>query len=424
LSKMKEIRPIQNLDATVEIPGSKSFTQRALVIAAVAEGESLLKNALISDDSAHLMGALEALGAGIQIQGTDVRVTGTGGRLKNPEKSLYLGNNGTALRLLISLVSLGEGEYTLTGTKRLCERPVGPLLEALGILGVQAKSRDGNGFPPVTVRAGVLSGGRVAFRDIVSSQFISSLMVCAPYARKETVIDLEGRILSYPYLEMTREVMESFGVSVRREKSNRFIVCGGGHYRSREYTVEGDASSASYFFLAAAVCGGRVRVGNLDPSTPQGDIGILPILERLGCRIVRGENWVEVCGGELNRGEYVFDLGNMPDMVPTLAVLSARRSGRTVIRNVSHLRLKESDRLKALATELRKLKIRAEETEDGLAIKGGPAKGALIETYDDHRIAMSFAILGLAVPDMRIQNPDCVGKSFPDFWDKIGGLYR
>ena len=421
---MKEIKPLRNLEATVRVPGSKSFTQRALVIASLADGESLLRSALISEDSTHLMEALRALGVGIQFKGTDVRVTGTGGRLKNPGKCIYLGNNGTALRLLISLVSLGEGEYTLTGTKRLCERPVGPLLEALRCLGVNAESREGSGFPPVVIRGGSLSGGAVKFRDIVSSQFVSSLMICAPYAEKETSIALEGRVRSFPYLEMTGEVMEAFGVPVRRGGPNQFIISGNEPYRGREYMIEGDASSASYFFLAAAVCKGRVRVENLRPLTRQGDIGILPILEKLGCRVVRGEGWVEVQGGELDRGEYVFDLGNMPDMVPTLAALSARRFGRTVIRNVGHLRFKESDRLKTLATELRKMEIRAEETDDDLTIEGGTAKGAAIETYDDHRIAMSFGVLGLAVPGMRIQNPDCVGKSFPDFWEKIEGLYR
>ena len=421
---MREIEPLRNLDASVPIPGSKSFTQRGLAVASLAEGKSLLQNALLSEDSTYLMEALRNLGAEIRIEGKDIQVTGTGGRLKNPGKSLYLGNNGTAMRFLTSLVSLGEGEYTLTGTERLCRRPIGALVEALRSLGVEASSRGEDGFPPVVVNAAGLPGGSVVFKDIVSSQFVSSLMICAPYARKETVIELEGPIRSYPYLEMTREVMEAFGVPVHRDLPNRFRVSGREQYRSREYRVEGDASSASYFFLAAAICKGRVRVENLTPRTRQGDIGILTVLEELGCRVMRGDNWVEVWGGELKRGEYAFDFGNMPDMVPGLAVLAARRFGRTLIRNVGHLRFKESDRLKALATELRKIGIPVQESEDGLAIEGGPAKGAKIETYDDHRIAMSFAILGLAVPGISIQNPDCVGKSFPDFWEKLGGLYR
>lgn len=421
---MREIEALKSLDATVRIPGSKSFTQRALVIASLAEGESLLQNPLLSEDSTYLMEALKDLGAEIRIDGKDLHVTGSGGRLKNPGKSIYLGNNGTAMRFLTSLVSLGEGEYTLTGTERLCQRPIGALVEALRYLGVEARTRGEDGFPPVVVNAGGLPGGSIVFKDIVSSQFVSSLMICAPYAGKETTIDLEGAIRSHPYLEMTKEVMEAFGVPVHQDRPNRFRISGKERYQSREYRVEGDASSASYFFLAAAICRGRVRVENLNPGTRQGDIGFLGVLEKLGCRVIRGDNWVEVLGGDLNRGEYAFDLGNMPDMVPTLAVLSARRLGRTLIRNVSHLRVKESDRLKALATELRKTGIPAREIEDGLAIEGGPARGVEIETYEDHRIAMSFAILGLAVPGISIQNPGCVGKSFPDFWEKLGGLYR
>lgn len=421
---MKIIDTVRNLDATVQIPGSKSFTQRGLVAAFLAEGESILKNALLSEDSIYLIEALKDLGAQIQIKGKDVQVTGTGGRLKNLRRDLYLGNNGTAMRFLTSVVSLGEGEYTLTGTERLCQRPIGALLDALGSLGVEARSKRGDGFPPVVVNAKGLPGGPVVFRNIESSQFVSSLMICSPYARKETVIDLEGPVRSYPYLEMTKEVMEAFGVPVDQDRPNRFRISGRERYHNRGYRVEGDASSASYFFLAAAICGGRIRVENLNPETRQGDIGFLAVLEMLGCRVIRGNNWVEVAGGSLNRGEYAFDLANMPDMVPGLAVLASRRFGRTLIRNVAHLRFKESDRLQALATELCKIGIHARETEDGLAVEGGPAKGAEIETYKDHRIAMSFAVLGLAVPGIVIRDPGCVAKSFPDFWEKLGGLYR
>lgn len=421
---MRKIEPIGNLDATVRIPGSKSFTQRAMVIAALAEGQSLLKNALLSEDSTYLMEALKDLGAEVRIEGQNVRITGTGGRLKNPGKSIYLGNNGTALRFLSSLVSLGKGEYTLTGTERLCQRPIGALLKALRSLGVEAKGRGRNGFPPVVVTGGGLPGGAVIFKDVQSSQFVSSLMICSPYAREETNIEVKGSVRSYPYLMVTKEAMEAFGVPVRQDQPNHFLISAKERYQSREYGVEGDASSASYFFLAAAMCGGRIQVENLNPRTRQGDIGFLDILEKLGCRVARGDNRVEVRSGKMNRGEYTFDLGDMPDMVPTLAVLSARRPGRTLIRNVSHLRLKESDRLKALATELRKTGIQAREIEDGLEIEGGPAKGAEIETYEDHRIAMSFAVLGLAVPGISIQNPDCVAKSFPEFWEKLEGLYR
>jgi 3-phosphoshikimate 1-carboxyvinyltransferase len=222
---------------------------------------------------------------------------------------------------------------------------------------------------------------------------------------------------------MTIEVMKDFGVEVIGETANRYAVKSGQRYGGRRYRIEGDVSSASYFFLASALCGGRVRVGNINPKTLQGDIKLLMIMERLGCTVVRGDHWVEVVGGELPPGEYIFDLGDMPDMVPTLSVLAAIRPGQTIIKNVSHLRKKESNRLEALVTELRKTGVRAEETGDGIMINGGKPHGAEIETYNDHRIAMSFAILGLRIPDIRIKDKNCVNKSFPGFWGELEKLY-
>lgn len=415
-----EIKPIRHLDAAVQMPGSKSYTQRALVIAALAEGTSYLRNALLSEDTQYLMEALRALGAQILVQGDDVIVNGTGGRIANPGKEIRLGNNGTAMRFLTTLVSLGQGDYTLTGDPRLRERPLKPLIEALRAMGVDVQSREG-GFPPVTVRAAGLPGGRAVLRDIESSQYISSLLISAPYGAADTVLTLEGRIPSLPYVEMTREAMAAFGIVAVKEASDRYTA-GRGAYRGVKYKVEGDASSASYFFLAAALCGGRVRVENINPRTLQGDIGFLDILENLGCRVLRGDHVIEVQGGTLKTGESVFAMGDMPDMVPTLAVLAAVRPGRTVIRNAAHLRLKESDRLAAPVAELRRIGIEAAEKEDGLVIEGGNPHGTVIETYNDHRMAMSFAVLGLVVPGMRIKNRDCVNKSFPGFWKELDKL--
>jgi len=415
-----EIKPIRHLDAAVKMPGSKSYTQRALVIAALAEGKSFLRYALLSVDTQYLMEALRALGAQILVHNDDVIVRGTGGMIANPGKEIHLGNNGTAMRFLTTLVSLGRGEYTLTGDPRLRERPLKPLLDALAAMGVDVKSRD-QGFPPVTIRAAGLPGGTTVLKDIESSQYVSSLLISAPYGAADTVLELEGRIPSLPYVEMTREAMGAFGIAVVKEEPNRYTV-GRGAYQGIKYKVEGDASSASYFFLAAALCGGRVRVENVNPRTLQGDIGFLNILENLGCRVLRGDHVIEVQGGTLKKGEYVFDMGDMPDMVPTLAALAAVRPGRTVIRNAAHLRLKESDRLAAPAMELNRIGIRADEKEDGLIIEGGNPHGTVIETYNDHRMAMSFAVLGLAVPGMRIKNRDCVNKSFPGFWKELDKL--
>ncbi len=418
-----EIKPLPNLNAAVTLPGSKSYTQRALVIAALAEGKSVLHHALISKDTEYLIKALRLMGAVIEIEPETLTVEGTAGRIAAPQTDIYLGNNGTAIRLLMGVAALGKGEFRLTGDERLCERPVGSLLDALSSLGVHAASENGRGCPPVVIRTEGLQGGRAVLTDIASSQFVSSLLISCPLAGADSKIDVVGPVPSRPYVDMTVEAMHCFGVDVEEVSPGRFRVRGKQHYQARSYTVEGDVSSASYFCLAAAVCRGKVSIHNINPGTLQGDIGFLSVLERLGVQVARKDNMIEVTGGPLQRGDYEFDFGPMPDVVPTVAVLAALRPGRTVIRNVSHLRMKESNRLEALVNELRRVGTHAEEIEDGMVIVGGKPHGAAIETYNDHRIAMSFAVLGLAVPDITISNPDCVGKSFPGFWDILDRWY-
>jgi 3-phosphoshikimate 1-carboxyvinyltransferase len=418
-----EIKPVSHVNATVEVPGSKSYTQRALVIASLAKGRSILRNVLNSEDTRYLIGALRFLCADVLISGSDAIITGSGGHIHNPGRAIFLGNNGTALRFLTTLVSLGKSEFILDGSSRLRERPVKPLLDALKNLGVASYTKDDKGYPPVKIDAKGLQGGEVTFTDVESSQYISSLLIGAPYAGEDIEIRLEGRTVSEPYIDMTLNAMEHFGAEIIRGEKNSFKVKSGRTYSGRRYIVEGDASSASYFFLAAAVCRGRVRVMNVKSDSLQGDIGILGIMESLGCSVVRGDTWVDVIGEPLREGDVHVDMGNMPDMVPTLAVLAAFRPGRTVITNVAHLRLKESDRIAALVNELNRIGVIAQERDDGLVIVGGNPHGADIETYNDHRIAMSFAIAGLAVPGMKIKDKLCVRKSFPGFWDELKKLY-
>ncbi len=419
---MIEIHPVGPLKAAVSVPGSKSYTQRALVAAALAAGTSRLRNALFSEDTSHLMNALGDLGVGIRVEGNDLIVAGTGGCIANPQKELFVGNNGTALRFLTALASLGTGMTVVTGEPRLRERPLQPLLKALESLGVATHTRDGKGYPPIRIDASGLRGGQVAFRDADSSQYISALLLSAPYAQGDVSIRLEGRTVSQPYIDMTIEVMRAFGAVVTSEGHHHYHVPGTQCYQGREYAVDGDASSASYFFLAAALCRGPVTVMNINPKSCQGDLRLLDFLEQLGCTIRRGESWIEVTGHKLPEGEYHFDMGDMPDMAPTMAVLSAFRPGRTVIGNCAHLRIKESDRIASLVTELNRIGVGAREMPDGLVIDGGRPRGAQIETYNDHRIAMSFAVAGLAAPGMRIANEHCVNKSFPGFWDALGRL--
>jgi 3-phosphoshikimate 1-carboxyvinyltransferase len=418
------VKPAGPLQAVVRLPGSKSHTQRALVIAALAEGVSILRNGLRSEDTEYLIRALSSLGARISGQGDDLRVEGTGGRIRNPGREIFLGNNGTAMRFLTSLVCLGSGSFTLTGDARLCERPMGPLLDALSLLGAEYRCLGRAGCAPFDLSASSLSGGEVVFRGDESSQYISSLMLSSPYARKETVVEVSGTVLSRPYVDITVQAMDRFGVSVTEERPNRFRVPAGNPYRGREYTIEPDVSSGSYLFLAAALCGGWVRAENLDPASRQGDMRFLEILEEAGCSVIRGQDAIEVRGGVLLPGDMTIPMGDMPDMVPTVAALAACRQGRTTIEGVPHLRFKESDRLSAVAAELGRAGIRVEERPDGLVVEGGIPRGVEIETYKDHRIAMSFAVLGLVAPGMKIRDPGCVRKSFPGFWEMLEGFYR
>jgi len=412
---------IQEPVLTMEVPGSKSLTQRALVAAALAGGQSLIRRALIADDTRHLMAGLRQLGAQIEPVAEGLKVTGTGGVIACPSQELFLGNNGTALRFLTALVCLGRGRYLLTGEERLLERPVGPLVHALTSMGVTISCRDN--CPPVEIAASGLKGGSIALSDIESSQYVSALLLCGPYTAQGLELTLTGNIVSAPYIDLTIGVMNDFGAKIVRIDPRHYRVGTQNIYSGRPYDVEGDASSASYFFLAAALLKKTIRVSGISRKSAQGDIGLLTILEKLGCRIQSGEGWVEVSATrDLASGDMTFDLGDMPDMVPTLGVLAAFRRGRTMITNVAHLRIKESNRLAAMAAELNRMGISASELPDGLMIEGGPAHAAPIETYNDHRIAMSFAVAGLVTPGITIADKKCVDKSFPGFWQELAKL--
>ena len=412
--KMKETK------TEVEVPGSKSLTQRALIAATLAEGSSLIRHPLIAEDTEHLIGGLKKLGAGIEKVDEGFAVTGTGGAIAGNVREIFLGYNGTALRFLTAIVCLGRGKYVLTGEKRLCERPVGPLVGALQEMGVDISCS--NNCPPVEITANGLKGGKVTLSDIESSQYVSALLLCAPYTAKGIELTLEGSIVSAPYINLTISVMNDFGAKILRTGQRHYIVGTQHMYSGRDYYVEGDASSASYFFLAAALLKRRIRVRGINRQSAQGDIRLLDILEQLGCIVEGGKNWVEVTGRNLASGEWTLNLGDMPDMVPTVAVLAAFRQGRTAITNVAHLRIKESNRLAAMVTELNRIGIKASELQDGLVIEGGVAHGADIETYNDHRIAMSFAIAGLLTPGIEIADKKCVDKSFPEFWQELARI--
>ena len=418
---IRKIPPFHNkVNAILALPGSKSYTHRALMAAALAAGDSVLTNALTAEDTELTAQALAQLGARVDWQGTTIRVMGRGGRWRPVAEPIYLGNSGTSMRFLTALVALGAGDYLLTGTERLCQRPLGELLEALGQVGVRAISENGDGCPPVRVTGG-LTGGHAQLSGAISSQYLSALLFIGPLAPQGLTIEITGDLVSRPYVDLTLEVLADFGISYYRQGHQFFQLPGGQCYLPQNYVIEADASSASYFWAAAALSGGRVTITNLSLESSQGDAAFPHVLERLGCIMSETLQGLTIHGGPLQG--ITVDMAAMPDLVPTLAVLAAFARGETIITGVAHLRHKESDRLQAVATELAKLGIEAKETADGLIIQGGEPRGAVIDTYNDHRIAMSFAIAGLKAPGMVITDPDCVAKSFPDFWDLFERLY-
>jgi len=401
------------------IPGSKSITHRAIIAASLANGESLLQNFLECEDTHYTINVLRDLGVNISIKGKTLKVAGTGGKFHpaSIRKNLYLGNSGTSFRLLLSVVALGRGEFFMTGAPRMLARPIGSLVAALNRLGVNASCVEQNDCPPVLIKANGIRGGKVRIPGDQSSQFVSSLLLSGPYAESDIEIEVMEGLVSRPYVDITLDVMEQFGVQGDRDGYGYFRIPSGQAYGPCEFTIQGDVSSASYFWAAAAVTGGTVVTENIYPfSTRQGDIRFLDILERMGCVIEKKSDSVVVHGGTLKGIE--ADMSAMPDTVPTLAAIALFARGKTVIKNVPHLRHKESDRLHAIFHEWHRLGGRVEEMDDGLIIYGSERlSGAVVEPHDDHRLAMSLAVVGLRVPEIIIKNEKCVNKSFPGFWE-------
>ena len=417
---MIAIKTKKYIEATIEAPPSKSYTNRALVIASLANGKTVLKNALFSEDTEYMISALKQFSIRIERRNKDIIVHGTGGKLLQPKNQLFVENAGTAMRFLTALSSLCEGHTTITGDKRMQQRPIKDLVDGLKQLGVQSKTS--NGFPPVEIYGGTLNGGNIKLKGNISSQYLSAILMCSPYAEKDVSINIIGELTSKPYIDITIDIMKDFGVPIKNLGYKRFSVKAGRKYRSRVYKIEGDASNASYFFAAAAITKGRIKVKNINPDSKQGDIKFVGLLKRMGCDIKRGNKFIEIQGNKLKSID--VDMNGMPDVVPTLAVTSLFADSTTKIRNVLNLRVKETDRLRALAIELRKIGADVIEKEDGIEIKKRRFHKGVIETYNDHRMAMSFAIAGLAISGIRIKNPGCVAKSFPDFWKKFWQLYK
>lgn len=430
-----EIRPFdRKFNASIRPPGSKSITNRALVCAAFAHGPvSKLIGALESGDSNVMIESLTRLGSVIEMpQPRTLAVFGFHAGESNSERpeprtgleqpgktiELLVGNSGTTIRFLTAALAMAGGQYRLSGVARMHQRPIGDLVSALCQLGANVKTESPDCCPPVTIDNVRCPGGTTTVRGNVSSQYLSGLMMAAPLAEGTVEIRVEGELISKPYVEMTRAVMKAFGVECRvNPESNRFVVEGGQSYRGCNYLIEPDASAASYFWGAAAICGGTIKVTGLNKNSIQGDVGFATCLSRMGCKVLFEDDGISVTGPATRALELV--MSDISDTVQTMAAVALFLPGTTTIRGVAHNRVKETDRIGNLAAELRKLGARVDELPDGLAIHPRPLQAAEIETYDDHRMAMSLSLVGLKQPGVVIMNPDCVSKTYPNFYDDL-----
>lgn len=412
------------LDTTIEVPGSKSYTNRALLIAALARGASTVTGALFSDDTRYMCNALQKLG--VEIDTDEKRATfdvhGNGGDIPVSNAELYIGNSGTTSRSLTAYVSLGRGRFVIDGDEPMRhKRPISDLLDALTQMGVSARSQFDNGHLPVIVEANGLEGGKTRLDVSKSSQFLTALLLIAPYAKNDVEIEVVGD-REMPYIDITLSVMEAFGVQVVSESYRYFRIEGGQRYQPRVYTIEPDASNASYFFAAAAITGGRVTVQHLHLDSIQGDVQFVRILEQMGCQVTVSDSGITVIGPRQLKGIDV-DMRTISDTALTLAAIAPFADSNVTIRNIEHTRWQETDRIHAMVTELRKLGIPVVEHQDGLEISPAPITPAAIDTYEDHRMAMAFALVGLKASGVRINNPECVSKTFPNYFQVLQGLY-
>ncbi|MCK4341529.1 MAG: 3-phosphoshikimate 1-carboxyvinyltransferase [Phycisphaerae bacterium] len=407
-------------------PGSKSLTNRYLACAALADGHSVLRGVSLSDDAHAMLAGLSQLGVWSEVRADrrEITIIGCKGHLPADEAELDVGHAGTAMRFLAGLACLGFGQYRLDGSPRMRARPIGALVEALRALGAHIGYDNVPGYPPLNILARGLAGGEVAFDTPPSSQFISALLMAAPYARQDVMIRIDGPLVSRPYVDMTIDVMRSMGVEVVASEGRRFIVPAQQRYQPGEFTIEPDASAAGYLWTAGAVTGGRVRVRGLTRNSRQGDTRFVDVLARMGCVVDEDGSSLAVAAPADGRLTGIsIDLNDMPDTVQTLAVAALFADGPTEVRNVANLRVKETDRLAALGAELGRLGARVALRADGLTIHP-PARitPAEIRTYDDHRMAMSFALAGLVVEGIVIKDAGCVSKSFPDFFEVLSAL--
>jgi len=416
-----EIQPSGPLRGKIRPPGSKSLSLRALLCAALAEGESLLTGLLQSDDTQAMIDCLSCLGIEITQTGGGTRVIGCGGRLPIDAAELYAGDSGATARFLTALLTLGRGIYQLDGSRRLRERPLAELLQALRALGGHIISQSENDCLPIVVHGAGLQGGQTTVACDRSSQFLSALLMVASYAAGEVELVISGEPVSRPYVDLTLAVMKAFGVQPAAATSTRYLIRPG-RYCGCRYAVEADASAAGYFFAAAAITQGKITVEGLSRDSRQGELGFCRLLEQMGCQVEYGDKQTTVIGRPLHGID--ADLRDNSDLAPTLAAVALFAAGRTSLRGIAHARYKESDRIGDLAAELRKLGAEVKEHADGLEITPRPLHGAIVDPHGDHRLTMSLALVGLKTKGIVINDAHCVSKSYPRFFDDLLSLIR
>jgi 3-phosphoshikimate 1-carboxyvinyltransferase len=427
-----EIQPCGPVSGSIRPPGSKSLTNRALVCAALASGTSQLTGALDSEDTQVMIESLGRLGIAIELDASKTQLTvhGCGGTISASQAELEIGNSGTTVRFLTALASLGRGTFRLRGTPRMHQRPIADLLAALAQLGGNAQSEQNTDCPPLVVHSDGLQGGVCQVRGNISSQYLSAILMVAPYARENVRIEVVGELVSRPYIEMTLAVMQQFGVELDAQDLEQFNIPANQVYSACDYAIEPDASAASYFLAAAAITGGTVTVEGLSRTSMQGDVRFAEVLAEMGCDIAFAENSITAAGftakGLTTTGQPLtgieVDMNDISDTVQTLAAVALFADSPTTIHGVAHNRYKETDRIADLATELRRLGATVDELEDGMRITPQALRPATIETYDDHRMAMSLALVGLRQPGVLITNPGCTSKTYPAFFDDLARL--
>jgi len=427
-----DLAPITRVSGTVLLPGSKSISNRTLLLAALAEGVTEVKALLASDDTRHMLAALKQLGVNWMQHGDsrDYRVEGVGGEFPVKQAELFLGNAGTAFRPLTAALALSHGDYKLSGVPRMHERPIGDLVDALRQLGADIAYLGNEGYPPLAVKPAQIKAGRVSVRGNVSSQFLTALLIAAPLARQEVTIEVVGELTSKPYIEITLNLMRRFGVEVERQGWQAFTIRAGQAYRSPGVIhVEGDASSASYFLAAGAIGGGPVRVEGVGKASIQGDVRFAEALALMGAEVTMGDNWIEARAPESGKLQAIdLDCNHIPDAAMTLAVAALFADGTTTLRNIASWRVKETDRIAAMAAELRKVGATVEEGADYISVTPPHASRltshAQIDTYDDHRMAMCFSLVALGSVPVRINDPKCVAKTFPDYFERLSSIAK